>query len=71
VVFEYTSKLQRMFTDITLSTDINEKFKGYLKDKQLDLGRVDFNIMVLTTGSWPLQQQTSNFNVPQELEKMC
>ena len=25
--------------------------------------------MVLTAGSWPLQTQALNFNVPQELEK--
>jgi len=67
--FEYTSKLQRMFTDITLSGDINEKFKEFLRNKSLELGKVDFNIMVLTAGSWPLQTQSSNFNVPQELEK--
>lgn len=30
---------------------------------------VDFGILVLTAGSWPLQVQSSSFNVPQELEK--
>jgi len=33
------------------------------------LGRVDFSILVLTAGSWPLQAQPSSFSVPQELEK--
>jgi len=67
--FEYTSKLQRMFTDMTLSTDINDKFKEFLNSKGLELGKVDFSILVLTAGSWPLQTQASNFNIPLELEK--
>eukprot|EP01117_Protostelium_nocturnum_P003593 TRINITY_DN1480_c0_g1_i1.p1 TRINITY_DN1480_c0_g1~~TRINITY_DN1480_c0_g1_i1.p1 ORF type:complete len:629 (+),score=88.00 TRINITY_DN1480_c0_g1_i1:331-2217(+) len=67
--FEYTSKLQRMFTDMNLSVDMNEKFRDYIVTNKLDLGKVDFNIQVLTAGSWPLQTQASNFNVPQELEK--
>jgi len=68
--FEYTSKLQRMFTDITLSTDINEKFKEFCTSKGWDT-KVDFSVMVLTAGSWPLQTQSSNFNIPMELEKKC
>lgn len=67
--FEYTSKLQRMFTDIALSADMNEKFKEQVMGKNLDLGKVDFHVLVLTAGSWPLQTQSSNFNVPVELEK--
>jgi len=67
--FEYTSKLQRMFTDMTLSTEINEKFKEHLVTNNATLGKVDFSILVLTAGSWPLQVQSSSFNVPQELEK--
>jgi len=63
--FEYTSKLQRMFNDIQLSTEINTKFSE--EDKKLP---VDFSILVLTAGSWPLQTQSSNFNVPEEME-MC
>jgi len=67
--YEYTSKLQRMFNDMALSNDINEKFKEYLESKALNTGNVDFSILVLTAGSWPLTAQVSSFNVPQELEK--
>lgn len=28
---EYTSKLNKMFTDISLSTDLNSTFRDYLK----------------------------------------
>lgn len=32
---EYTSKLNKMFTDISLSSDLNSKFKAYLKENKL------------------------------------
>jgi len=67
--FEYTSKLQRMFTDMSLSADLNDKFREHVQNSRLDLDKVDFSIQVLTAGSWPMQSQSSNFNVPQELEK--
>jgi len=65
--YEYTSKLQRMFNDMSLSGDINEKFKEYVEAKSLD-NKVEFGVLVLTAGSWPLTAQTSTFNVPQEVE---
>jgi len=67
--YEYTSKLQRMFNDMSLSSDINEKFKEYLEQNHLDTDKVDFTMLVLTAGSWPLSTQGSSFNVPEELEK--
>jgi len=67
--YDYTSKLQRMFNDMSASNDINEKFKEHLSAKSLDTDKVDFGILVLTAGSWPLSVQPSSFNVPQEIEK--
>lgn len=32
-----------------------------------ELIKVDFTIQVLTAGSWPLQAQTSSFNIPLEV----
>lgn len=66
---EYTSKLQRMFNDVTLSKEFQDNFHQYVSNAKMDLGKVDFSIMVLTAGSWPLQAQTNAFMVPQELEK--
>ena len=40
---EYTSKLNKMFTDITLSSDLNSNFKAYIKENQLQ--PQGFNIM--------------------------
>ena len=42
--YEYTSKLQQMFTDITLSAELNSKYS------QTELGRADarrFKVVVL------------------------
>ncbi|KAM9962638.1 hypothetical protein ACTFIR_005554 [Dictyostelium discoideum] len=65
--FEYTSKFQRMFNDITLSAETNEEFKNHLIKNSLSIGKIDFSILVLTSGSWSLHSQTSSFIVPQEL----
>ncbi|KAJ3396726.1 hypothetical protein HDU92_002092 [Lobulomyces angularis] len=68
--YEYTSKLQRMFTDVTLSKDLNQAFKD-----QMDLSHgtskddYDFNIMVLATGQWPLTPPNTSFNIPEDLKK--
>jgi hypothetical protein len=59
-----------MFNDMALSSDINEKFKEYLEVKSLSNG-LDFNILILTAGSWPLTAQAATFNVPQEVRSCC
>jgi len=64
--FEYTSKLQRMFADIQLAIEINESFRNYLSDRNNSLG-VEFNILVLTSGSWPLSGPSTNFLTPKIL----
>ncbi|KAB7504069.1 Cullin-1 [Armadillidium nasatum] len=65
--FEYTSKLQRMFQDIGVSKDLNDKFRRHLtsSNEPLDL---DFSIQVLSSGSWPFQQ-SQPFTLPHELER--
>ncbi|CAI2161539.1 18874_t:CDS:10 [Funneliformis geosporum] len=66
---EYTSKLQRMFTDITISADVNKDFSDFLKKNPMNIG-VDFSILVLTAGAWPLTQiSATEFQLPTELEK--
>ena len=68
--FEYTTKLQRMFTDIAVSKDLNKSFKEQM---EISHGKADdsydFNILVLATGQWPLSAPTSPFNIPEELLK--
>jgi cullin 1 len=78
--FEYTSKLQRMFTDMSLSKDINDAFsyvftillidfREHLRNTNASEDSLDFNILVLGTGQWPLTVPTSGFNIPSELLK--
>ncbi|KAI8975525.1 Cullin [Mycotypha africana] len=66
---EYTSKLNKMFTDMSLSSDLNVKFKTYIKEKNKE-------ILVLTAGAWPLNQKedggldTNKLQMPRVLESM-
>jgi len=70
--YEYTSKLQRMFTDMSLSRELLDRFKSHLdaQNTSLDaaLGGIDFTVLVLATGSWPLQPPATNFSIPKELQ---
>ncbi|KAG0703414.1 hypothetical protein DFH29DRAFT_989447 [Suillus ampliporus] len=53
--FEYTNKLQRMFTAKTLLTEFNERMQNH------DDTNITFSIMVLGTNFWPLRAPDSNF----------
>jgi cullin 1 len=64
--YEYTSKLVRMFNDMTVSKTLQDKFKATVSPKEL--GGVDFSVLVLATGSWPLQPPSTNFTLPKELQ---
>ncbi|KAG8188555.1 hypothetical protein JTE90_007163 [Oedothorax gibbosus] len=67
--YEFTSKLHRMFTDVSLSVDHNSRFYEYLRQQNIELG-INFSIAVLQAGAWPLGQiAISPFAIPQELEK--
>ncbi|KAI8923153.1 Cullin [Entophlyctis helioformis] len=67
--YEYTSKLQRMLTDITLSSDLSVLFKTFIDKSSSKLG-LDFQINVLTTGSWPIMGGSmTEFQLPVELEQ--
>lgn len=67
--YEFTSKLHRMFTDMSVSADLNNKFQAFIKQEDLDLG-INFGIYVLQAGAWPLGQAVvTPFALPQQLEK--
>ena len=53
--FEYTNKLQRMFQDVGVSKDLNDQFRTHLQNSNEPLD-IDFQIQVLSSGSWPFQQ---------------
>eukprot|EP01133_Synstelium_polycarpum_P016887 gene16887-20080_t len=66
--YEYTSKLQRMFTDMSLSRDLLDRFNTHLEQvEQSSLGGVDFSVLVLATGSWPLQPPATSFSIPKQI----
>ncbi|GFO38017.1 cullin-2-like, partial [Plakobranchus ocellatus] len=67
--YEFTNKLHRMFTDISVSSDHVVNFNNYLKVNNQSLG-VNFNILVFQAGAWPITQQNNiTFHIPQQLEK--
>ncbi|MBZ3885669.1 Cullin-2 [Sciurus carolinensis] len=68
--YEFTSKLHRMYTDMSVSADLNN-INNFIKnqDTVINLG-ISFQIYVLQAGAWPLTQApSSTFAIPQELEK--
>jgi cullin 1 len=65
--FEYTNKLQRMFQDVSLSKELIKKFREHVSNSGSQLS-VDFNIMVLSSGSWPFGQGCA-FSLPPVLER--
>lgn len=70
--YEFTNKLHRMFTDMSVSADLNAKFTASLRERDVNnqLG-IGFVVYVLQAGAWPLSLPPSPgpFHVPQQLEK--
>ncbi|KAB5588680.1 Cullin 1 [Ceratobasidium theobromae] len=66
--FEYTNKLQRMFTDMQLSKDLTDQFKERMEVSH-DAAELDvaFSAMVLGTNFWPLNAPAHNFNIPKNI----
>ncbi|PPR04637.1 hypothetical protein CVT24_011855 [Panaeolus cyanescens] len=64
--FEYTNKLQRMFTDMSLSKDLTDSFKDRMAQNHDDMD-ITFSIMVLGTNFWPLNPPAHDFNIPAEI----
>ncbi|GLC32977.1 Cullin-3A [Pleodorina starrii] len=70
--YQFTSKLESMFTDIKTSRDTMADFRTKLVEggRLEELGGIDLQVQVLTTGSWPTQAP-SKCNLPRELEAAC
>ncbi|VVT56546.1 uncharacterized protein SAPINGB_P005144 [Magnusiomyces paraingens] len=63
---DYTNKLQRMFQDMSVSTEMHDQFKEYLDNADVKpVG--DFTPYVLAESFWPLPPFNSQFNLPPEL----
>ncbi|TFY77364.1 hypothetical protein EWM64_g6649, partial [Hericium alpestre] len=65
--FEYTNKLQRMFTDMSLSKDLTDQFKERMAQNHDDMD-ISFTIMVLGTNFWPLNAPATKMITPVDLQ---
>ncbi|KAF5287723.1 hypothetical protein FQA39_LY15743 [Lamprigera yunnana] len=61
---QFTSKLEGMFKDMTVSNTIMEEFKEHVFKSDMNLGGVDLFMRVLTTGFWPTQSATPTCHIP-------
>lgn len=76
--YQFTSKLEGMFTDMKLSADTMQNFKEHviqLTDNGVGgsvgpLGGIDLSVHVLTTGFWPTQTP-AKCNLPNEILNCC
>ncbi|KAF8636034.1 hypothetical protein AX15_000191 [Amanita polypyramis BW_CC] len=65
--FEYTTKLQRMFTDVNLSQDLTDQFRERMLQTHGD-SDIAFSAMVLGTNIWPLSPPGHSFVIQPELQ---
>lgn len=61
---QFTSKLEGMFKDMTVSNSTMEEFKSHVATTGTNLYGVDLFVRVLTTGFWPTQSATPKCNIP-------
>jgi len=61
---QFTSRLEGMFADIQISSDLMASFKNQRKDQS----NVDINVTVLTTGFWPVHNM-EHCTLPPEAKK--
>lgn len=61
---QFTSKLEGMFKDMSVSNTIMEEFKQHITAHNLLLSGVELTIRILTTGFWPTQSSTPNCTIP-------
>ncbi|KXJ15047.1 cullin-3 [Exaiptasia diaphana] len=65
---QFTSKLEGMFKDMTLSHSTNEEFRSHVSNNQISLMGIDLTVRVLTTGFWPTQSGNHNCNIPPQAQ---
>ncbi|KAG0259249.1 Cullin-3 [Mortierella polycephala] len=61
--FQFTSKLEGMFTDMRLTTDTMTSFREFL-GKTIESPPFDMNITVLTSTYWPVPSAPVSCNLP-------
>ncbi|KAI5200471.1 Cullin-3 [Manis pentadactyla] len=61
---QFTSKLERMFRDMSTSNTTMDEFRQHLQATGVSLGGGDLTVRVLTTGYWPTQSATPKCSIP-------
>ncbi len=61
---QFTSKLEGMFKDMSLSNSMLDEFKSHLANTNQQMMGVDLCCRVLTTGFWPTQSVLPKCNLP-------
>ncbi|XP_071839124.1 cullin-3-like [Apostichopus japonicus] len=61
---QFTSKLEGMFKDMTLSNTFMDEFKNHVQSADIKMYGVDLNVRVLTTGFWPTQASAKQCGIP-------
>ncbi|KAK1308577.1 Cullin-3A [Acorus calamus] len=67
--YQFTSKLEGMFTDMRTSQDTMQGFYAS-QSSEMSEGQPSLVVQVLTTGSWPTQASTT-CNLPPEIHGVC
>lgn len=52
---QFTSKLEGMFKDMSVSNTVMEEFKNHISNDPSALDGVELSVRILTTGFWPTQ----------------
>lgn len=68
--YQFTSKLEGMFTDMRVSRETMESYKNYIELNSNKKPPIDLSIQVLTTGYWPVQQ-SFNITIAKAMEQTC
>jgi cullin 3 len=61
---QFTSKLEGMFKDMSISNSMMEEFKNHVVQTSKNMNGVDLFCRVLTTGFWPTQAVLPKVNLP-------
>ncbi|KAG0182293.1 Cullin-3 [Apophysomyces sp. BC1021] len=70
--YQFTNKLEGMFNDIRLSTEMNGIFKEYLERTATVKTSLDMSVTVLTSTFWPMNLSSSpKCNIPQSILRAC
>lgn len=61
---QFTSKLEGMFKDISVSHTVMDEFKAQVAKENNPLAGVDLTVRILTTGIWPTQAASPICHIP-------